>query len=98
MTRRAFAAMVRRHEPLVYTVCFQLVRDSAAARRLTQEVFCAARAQECRPDDARLLLCRIAARTAAQYLRRTGAADQCAVHASRSTATAARSASSSISE
>lgn len=99
MTRRVFAAMVRRHESLVYTVCFQLVRDSAAARRLTAEVFCTARAQNDCPDDAqRRMLCRIAARAAAQYLRRQNAADQCAVHASRSTATAARSAASSMSE
>lgn len=42
MTKENFSQLVTRHERLVYTICFQLVRDSAAAEDLTQETFLSA--------------------------------------------------------
>ena len=37
-----FSALVTQYERLVYTICFQLVRDAAAAEDLTQETFLSA--------------------------------------------------------
>ena len=42
ITRESFSALVVQYERLVYTICFQLVRDSAAAEDLTQETFLSA--------------------------------------------------------
>ncbi len=42
MTKEQFSALVLQYERLVYTVCFQLVRDSAAAEDLTQDTFLSA--------------------------------------------------------
>ena len=42
MTKEDFSDLVRRYERLVYTICFQLVRDAAAAEDLTQETFLSA--------------------------------------------------------
>ena len=39
MTREDFSALVVQYERLVYTICYQLVRDSATAEDLTQETF-----------------------------------------------------------
>ena len=38
-TTERFSQLVEQYERLVYTVCFQLVRDAAAAEDLTQETF-----------------------------------------------------------
>ena len=42
MTKEAFSRLVEQYERLVYTICFQLVRDAAAAEDLTQDTFLAA--------------------------------------------------------
>ena len=42
-TYESFPQLVIQYERLVYTVCFQLVRDAAAAEDLTQESFLSAR-------------------------------------------------------
>lgn len=42
MTKEQFQALVLKYERLVYTICFQLVRDAAAAEDLTQETFVSA--------------------------------------------------------
>lgn len=42
MTKERFSELVVQYERLVYTICFQLVRDSAAAEDLTQETFLSA--------------------------------------------------------
>ena len=42
MTSESFSQLVRQYERLVYTICFQLVRDGAAAEDLTQETFLSA--------------------------------------------------------
>ena len=40
LTNASFSQLVVQYERLVYTVCFQLVRDAAAAEDLTQEWLC----------------------------------------------------------
>lgn len=42
MTREEFSRLVVQYERLVYTICFQLSRDAAAAEDLTQETFLSA--------------------------------------------------------
>lgn len=42
MTKEDFSRLVLQYERLVYTICFQLVRDAAAAEDLTQETFLSA--------------------------------------------------------
>ena len=42
ISREQFSQLVLQYERLVYTVCFQLVRDSSAAEDLTQETFLSA--------------------------------------------------------
>ena len=39
MTNAQFSALVEQYQKLVYTVCYQLVRDHQLAEDLTQEVF-----------------------------------------------------------
>ena len=39
ITKERFTELVLQYERLVYTVCFQLVRDASAAEDLTQETF-----------------------------------------------------------
>lgn len=71
MTERAFEAMVRQYEKLVYTICRQMVHDHHLAQDLTQETFLAAylHADDC-PDGARKpWLCRIAMNKAKDHLK-----------------------------
>ena len=70
MTETAFEAMVVQYEKLVYSVCFQLVRDAHTAEDLTQETFLAAwtHRNAC-PDAPRAWLCRIAANKAKDHLK-----------------------------
>ena len=42
ITNESFSRLVQQYEPLVYTICFQLVRDAAAAEDLTQDTFLSA--------------------------------------------------------
>ena len=42
ITKEEFSRLVKQYERLVYTICYQLVRDAAAAEDLTQETFLAA--------------------------------------------------------
>ena len=37
MTKEQFSGLVFQYERLVYTICFQLVRDAASAEDLTKE-------------------------------------------------------------
>ncbi len=41
-TKESFSQLVEQYERLVYTICFQLVRDAPAAEDLTQDTFLAA--------------------------------------------------------
>ena len=71
MTKDQFSELVRQYERLVYTVCFQLVRDGPAAEDLTQETFLAAYLhRESMPQGyERQWLTRIAANKAKDYLQ-----------------------------
>ena len=42
MTKEVFSRLMVQYERLVYTICFQLVRDAASAEDLTQETFLSA--------------------------------------------------------
>ena len=71
MTKDQFSQLVRQYERLVYTVCFQLVRDDPAAEDLTQETFLSAYLhRESMPEGyERQWLARIAANKAKDYLQ-----------------------------
>ncbi len=71
MTTAEFTALVQQYQGLVYTVCNQLVADSAEAQDLTQETFLAAwrSIDRCPPGYEKQWLCRIAANKARDYLR-----------------------------
>lgn len=71
MTKDQFSELVLQYERLVYTVCFQLVRDGPAAEDLTQETFLSAYLhRESMPKGyERQWLGRIAANKAKDYLQ-----------------------------
>lgn len=71
MTSESFSQLVRQHERLVYTICFQLVRDGAAAEDLTQETFLSAylHRESIPPGYERQWLGRVAANKAKDYLQ-----------------------------
>ena len=71
ITKERFTELVLQYERLVYTVCFQLVRDPAAAEDLTQETFLAAYLhRDSRPPGyERQWLGRIAANKAKDHLQ-----------------------------
>ena len=71
MTKEAFSRLVEQYERLVYTICFQLVRDAAAAEDLTQETFLSAYLhRDSMPAGyERQWLARIAANKAKDYLQ-----------------------------
>ena len=71
VTTAQFSDMVRQYERLVYTVCFQLVRDHQTAEDLTQETFLSAylHAGECDPENYKPWLARIATNKAKDHLK-----------------------------
>lgn len=71
MTRDRFTELVLQYERLVYTVCFQLVREPGAAEDLTQETFLSAYIhRESMPEGyERQWLSRIAANKAKDHLQ-----------------------------
>lgn len=71
MTKEQFSQLVVRYERLVYTICFQLVRDTAVAEDLTQETFLSAYLhRDAMPEGyERQWLARIAANKAKDYLK-----------------------------
>ena len=70
ITKEQFTELVQQYERLVYTVCFQLVRNAAAAEDLTQETFLAAylHRDSLPPGYERQWLGRIAANKAKDHL------------------------------
>ncbi len=66
-----FCGLVDQYERLVYTICYQLVRDSASAEDLTQETFLSAylHLDAMPPGYERQWLGRIAANKAKDYLQ-----------------------------
>ena len=71
ITKEQFTELVQQYERLVYTVCFQLVRNAAAAEDLTQETFLAAylHRDSLPPGYERQWLGRIAANKAKDHLQ-----------------------------
>lgn len=71
MTKEEFGSVVERYQNLVYTVCFQMVRDHHEAQNLSQETFLSAftHLDSCREEDIKPWLCRIAANKAKDYLK-----------------------------
>ena len=71
ITNKSFSRLVEQYERLVYTVCFQLVRDAAAAEDLTQESFLSAYLHRVSIPEGyeRQWLCRVAANKAKDYLQ-----------------------------
>ncbi|MDD5931404.1 MAG: RNA polymerase sigma factor [Oscillospiraceae bacterium] len=71
MTNHEFSDLVTRYERLVYTICFQLVRDPGAAEDLTQETFLSAylHRESCPAGYERQWLGRIASNKAKDHLQ-----------------------------
>ena len=72
MNTSEFTALVEQYEKLVYTVCFQLVRDPFTAQDLCQETFLSAwqGIDRCDPGSYRPWLARIATNKALDYLKK----------------------------
>ena len=71
MTHAQFSTLVEQYQRLVYTVCYQLVRDHQLAEDLTQETFVSAFAHmdDCPPESYRPWLARIATNKAKDHLK-----------------------------
>ena len=71
MNSTEFSRLMQQYQGLVYTVCFQLVRDPDTAQDLAQETFLAAwiHLERCPPGCEKQWLARIAANKAKDYLR-----------------------------
>ena len=71
MTNEEFKQIVLQYERLVFTICFQLVRDYHEAQNLTQETFVSAykHIDNCSKDSYKPWLCRIASNKAKDFLR-----------------------------
>lgn len=69
--QESFEELVTQYEKLVYTVCWQMVRDSQAAEDLTQDTFLAAflHRSDCPMGHERQWLVRIASNKAKDYLQ-----------------------------
>jgi RNA polymerase sigma factor (sigma-70 family) len=71
MTQDKFNMMVVQYERLVFTVCYQLVKDYDEAQNLTQETFLSAfcHIDSCEEDKVKPWLARIATNKAKDYLK-----------------------------
>lgn len=71
MTNAQFAGLVEQYQRLVYTVCYQLVRDHQLAEDLTQDTFVSAftHMDSCPPEHYKPWLARIAANKARDHLK-----------------------------
>ena len=71
VTNAQFSKIVSQYQNLVYTVCYQLVRDHQLAEDLTQETFLAAftHMDRCPPEKYKPWLARIATNKATDHLR-----------------------------
>lgn len=71
MTEQTFEAMVQQYEKLVYTVCWQMVRDHQLAEDLAQETFVSAylHREKCPAGAEKPWLCRIAVNKAKDHLK-----------------------------
>lgn len=71
MTNEQFGTVVEQYQKLVYTICYQMVRDHFEAQNLCQETFLSAytHMDRCREEDMKPWLCRIAANKAKDHLK-----------------------------
>lgn len=71
MTNEQFKYLVEQYERLIFTICYQLVRDYHEAQNLTQDTFVAAYAHidTVREENLRAWLARIATNKAKDYLK-----------------------------
>jgi RNA polymerase sigma factor (sigma-70 family) len=71
MTNEQFGRVVEQYQKLVYTICYQMVRDHYEAQNLAQETFLSAytHIDRCREEDMKPWLCRIASNKAKDYLK-----------------------------
>lgn len=71
MTNESFRQVVEQYQKLVFTVCYQLVRDYQEAENLTQETFLSAytHIDHCNPSELKPWLSRIAANKAKDHLK-----------------------------
>lgn len=71
MTKEQFGVVVEQYQKLVYTICYQMVRDHYEAQNLAQETFLSAytHIDRCREEDMKPWLCRIAANKAKDHLK-----------------------------
>ena len=71
MKDQQFEAIVKQYEKLVFTVCYQLVKDYHEAQNLTQETFLSAykHIDSYHGDNYKPWLVRIAANKAKDYLK-----------------------------
>lgn len=71
MTTEQFKTIVNQYEKLVFTICFQFVRDYHEAQNLAQETFLSAYAHidSCKGDCIKPWLARIATNKAKDYLK-----------------------------
>lgn len=71
MTTTEWKQSVDLYEKLIFTICFQMVRDYQQAQDLTQETFLSAytHRESCRQESVKPWLCRIAANKAKDYLK-----------------------------
>ncbi len=71
MTKEQFGVVVEQYQKLVYTICYQMVRDHLEAQNLDQETFLAAftHIDRCREEEMKPWLCRIAANKAKDHLK-----------------------------
>lgn len=71
MTNAQFSQLVSQYQGLVYTVCYQLVKDHQLAQDLAQDTFVAAfsHMDDCPPEHYKPWLARIAANKAKDHLK-----------------------------
>lgn len=71
MTNEQFGTVVEQYQKLVYTICYQMVRDHFEAQNLCQETFLSAytHIDRCREEDMKPWFCRIAANKAKDHLK-----------------------------
>ena len=71
MTNEKFKIVIEKYEKLVFTICFQMVRDYQEAQNLTQETFISAfnNIDRCNENSYKPWLCKIAANKSKDYLK-----------------------------
>nr|WP_122012396.1 RNA polymerase sigma factor [Maliibacterium massiliense] len=71
MTNEEFRTLVRQYEKLVFTICYQMVRDYGEAQNLAQETFLSAytHIDTCKRESLKPWLARIATNKAKDYLK-----------------------------